>query len=73
MQDLAIKCYILSYRKLQTALNESIFLENFSDFASRIYSHEHDLVCDENSSISVVTCCTCNIRYCNKCGKEIPQ
>jgi hypothetical protein len=54
-------------------LNKPIYVEDVSGPVSHVFAHEHDLVYDENSSNNLATCCTCNICYCNKCGKEISQ
>jgi hypothetical protein len=52
-------------------LNKPNYVEDVSGSVSHVFAYEHDLVYDENSSENLVTCYTCNICYCNKCGKEI--
>ena len=47
--------------------------ENTYMYIGHVYTHEHDfgLAKSIESNKQLLTCCMCNILYCEKCGKEV--
>jgi hypothetical protein len=65
--------YILRYYISSIKLVRCIHHENTYMYIGHVYTHEHDfdLAKSIESNKQLLTCCMCNILYCEKCGKEV--
>ena len=47
--------------------------ENTYMYIGHVYTHEHDFDLAKfiEGNKQLLTCCMCNILYCEKCGKEV--